>query len=172
LYGHCFPCSEEEANHVKEIAQFCDLDPEDFEYLCDSGTEFGGLKIYGSPWTPEFFQWAFMKKRGPELKAVWDKIPDDVDILITHGPPYGILDKVDLSSRGDEFKHAGCEDLLRRLEDIKPKLHVFGHIHSDGGKQLIYKRPGHGSENNTLCVNASIMDEDYNPVNRPVDIEL
>lgn len=144
----------------------------DIVYLCDSGTEFEGLKIWGSPWTPEFYDWHFMKKRGPELKAVWDKIPDDVDILVTHGPPYGILDKVVLSGRGDEFKHAGCEELLKRLENIKPKLHVFGHIHSDGGKQLIYKRPGYGVENNTLCVNAAIMDEDYRPINKIINIVL
>lgn len=126
------------------------------------------LKIWGSPWTPEFYDWHFMKKRGPELKEVWDKIPLDTDILITHGPPYGVLDKVDISSRGDEFKHAGCEELRLALERVKPRLHVFGHIHEEGGKQLLFKHQGF----NTICVNASIMDEDYNPIHQPIRIIL
>src|ERR1051326_6399549 len=73
------------------------------EYLCDSGTEFEGLKIWGSPYTPEFMIWAFMLTPEQDMTH-WDKIPDDVDILITHGPPYGImdenLDRQSLGSRG------------------------------------------------------------------------
>ncbi len=146
------------------------LDPEDekYEYLCDSGTEFEGLKIYGSPWTPEFMCWNFMKKRGQELKEVWDKIPMDTDILITHGPPYGILDKVTLSSRGDEFKHAGDEELRIAVERVKPLFHAFGHIHEQGGKKVHLKHEGC----DTICVNASIMNEDYEPVNKPIRIEM
>lgn len=137
-------------------------------YLRDCAFEFKGIKIYGSPWTPEFLNWHFMKKRGKEIEEVWDKIPMDTEILITHGPPYGVLDKVNLSSRGDKFKLAGCEELRIALERVKPKLHVFGHIHSEGGKQLLFKHQGP----NTICVNAAIMDEDYNPVHQPVRIIL
>lgn len=138
------------------------------DYLEDSGIEFEGLKIWGSPWTPTFLNWHFMKDRGEPIKKKWDLIPNDTDILITHGPPYGVLDKVNLSSRGDKFKLAGCEELRLALERVKPKLHVFGHIHSEGGKQLLFKHQGP----NTICVNAAIMDEDYNPVHQPVRIVL
>lgn len=139
-------------------------------YLCDSGCEFQGLKIWGSPWTPTFCNWHFMKDRGEQIRKMWDLIPSDVDILITHGPPYGILDKVDLSSRGNKFKYAGCEELRNKLDSgaIKPKLHVFGHIHACGGKQMILKTPGH----DILCVNAAIMDEEYRPTNQPVRVVL
>jgi Icc-related predicted phosphoesterase len=120
------------------------------------------VEIWGSPWTPEFLDWHFMKKRGEDIAAVWAKIPEDTDILITHGPPYGILDHVPLSSRGDEYKNAGCEELLKTVMRIKPRLHVFGHIHYQGGQQITIGK--------TTFVNASIMDEDYNPVHKPVRI--
>jgi len=140
----------------------------DIHYLFDSMTIFEGLKIWGSPWTPTFLNWHFMKNRGQEIKEKWDLIPDDIDILITHGPPYGVLDKAPLSSRADKFKHCGCEELRLALERIKPKLHVFGHIHGEGGKTMLFKHLGP----NTICVNASIMDEDYNPVNQTVRVIL
>lgn len=155
-------------NHDGELQQnpgllkFADCD-----YLCDSGTEFEGYKIWGSPWTPEFYNWHFMKKRGAELKEVWDKIPIDTDILVTHGPPYGILDKVEISSRGDKFKLAGCEELRIAVERVKPKFHIFGHIHENGGQSLTLKHPGFGDENNTIMINASLMNEDYHPIFKP-----
>ena len=74
-------------------------------YLCDSGLEFEGLKIWGSPYTPTFGKWNFMRNRGDEIKKHWDLIPSDVDILVTHGPPYGIFDET------IDGIHAGCEDL-------------------------------------------------------------
>jgi Icc-related predicted phosphoesterase len=134
-------------------------------YLCDSGCEFEGLKIWGSPWTPTFCNWYFMKDRGAPIKEKWDLIPSDTDILITHGPPFGILDKVEMSSRGlGKEKLAGCKDLRETVFHIKPKLHVFGHIHEQGGKQVDLVM--------TKFVNASIMDCDYNPVNQPVRVIL
>lgn len=159
-------------NHDGHIEK-CELPRYDdgIDYLQDSGTEFEGLKIWGSPWTPPFCNWHFMLPPN-KIKKKWDLIPDDVDILVTHGPPYGILDHVEISSRGDEFKHAGCKHLRDTLDRIKPKLHVFGHIHECGGQQMILKRPGIGDENNTICVNASIMDEHYKPVNKPIRIEF
>ena len=98
-------------------------------YLQDSWVEIGGLKIYGSPWQPRFFDWAFNLMRGAELAEKWKLIPDDTDILITHGPPFGILDDV---PRQYFIENTGCEELRKRVETIKPKLHIFGHIH--GGK--------------------------------------
>ena len=70
------------------------LIPDSIIYLQDSSIEIGGLKIYGSPWQPRFFDWAFNLNRGPEMAEKWAMIPEDIDVLITHGPPNGILDLV------------------------------------------------------------------------------
>lgn len=136
-------------------------------YLEDSGTEFKGLKIWGSPWTPTFCDWHFMKDRGAQIKEKWDLIPSDTDILITHGPPYGILDHVEFSSRGNKYKHAGCEELRTAVERIQPRLHVFGHIHENPGQMVLKCTP-----KDVLCVNATIMNEHYEPVNKPIRIIL
>lgn len=130
------------------------------EYLMDAGTTYEGLKIWGSPWTPTFHNWAFMKDRGPELRAVWDKIPLDTDILITHGPPCGILDEVD-------GKNVGCEELRIVVEKVKPKVHIFGHIHGGYG-QMTLKCPG----SDVKCFNCSLMNGDYESINKPTRIEL
>ena len=127
-------------------------------YLQDSGAQIMGLKIYGSPWQPRFFDWAFNVDRGAQLAAIWAKIPDDTDILVTHGPPLGIGDMV----KSNKF-HAGCEDLLSRVSLIKPKLHLFGHIHEGYG---VFAQGG------TTFVNASICDEAYQPINEAVVIDL
>jgi predicted phosphohydrolase len=97
-------------------------------YLEDEAVRVAGLKVYGSPWQPWFGGWAFNLPRGPDLAAVWAKIPDDTDILVTHGPPEGILDK---TKRGEL---AGCRDLLARVKEVRPRLHVFGHIHEAAGR--------------------------------------
>jgi len=142
------------------------------QYLCDSVTEFEGLKIWGSPWTKTFEGMnprckAFTVDLEEDLAETFDLIPDDVDILITHSPPYLVLDKTE---RGESV---GSKALLGTLNArIKPKLHVFGHIHECGGKRMILRRPGYGSENNTICVNASHVNERYDPVNPPMRIIL
>lgn len=135
-------------------------------YLKDQEVRYGGLKFYGSPWTPTFYKWAFMKDRGPEIRAMWDKIPLDTNVLITHGPPYGILDKTMLW--GDM---AGCED-LRTVVDQLPelKLHVFGHIHEGYGVKY-----AHGdvyAQRNPFFVNASVNNEAYSPINKPIVVEI
>jgi Icc-related predicted phosphoesterase len=143
-------------------------------YLNDSGYEFEGLKLWGTPWTSQFPGinpkcCAFTRPFMASLKDRWDLIPDDVDILITHSPPFGILDQV----ATDYNASVGDKDLMKTLnERIKPKLHVFGHIHENGGKQLILKRLGISTENNTICVNASYVNERYKPVNKPTRITL
>lgn len=81
-----------------------------------------GLRIYGSPWQPEYGNWAFNLDRGAPLKAKWDLIPEGVDILITHGPPKGFGGQ---TREGD----VGCDDLLEAVNRVKPLIHVFGHIH-------------------------------------------
>ncbi len=135
-----------------------------FEYLLDSGTEFEGLKIWGSPWTPNFCDWHFMLPRGAALKAKWDLIPNDTDILITHGPPHGILDQ---TKRNGKFKkHCGCIDLRQAVERIKPKYHVFGHIHEGYGQHVEVWGPEIFQA--TKFVNCSLMNEDYEFINKPI----
>jgi Icc-related predicted phosphoesterase len=99
-------------------------------YLIDDMVTVEGLNIYGSPWQPTFFDWAFNLDRGAPLKEKWDLIPSTgVDILVTHGPPMGILDKV------YDGERVGCEELAKAVKErIKPRLHVFGHIHEEAGR--------------------------------------
>lgn len=115
-------------------------------YLQDSGVEILGVKFWGSPWQPTFFNWAFNLDRGLPLKEKWDLIPKDTDILITHGPAKGYRDKL------LDGEHVGCEDLLETILKIKPKLFCFGHIHC-----------GHGVEVNEHIIfsNGAVLNEDY-----------
>jgi Icc-related predicted phosphoesterase len=127
-------------------------------YLEDTSVTIEGFKIHGSPVQPWFHNWAFNRQRGDDIIKHWEKIPKDTDILITHGPAYLKGDKV---SRGGE--HVGCEDLLRYIEEIKPMLHVSGHIHEGYG---------HYYNQHTEFVNASILNEDYQLVNPPMIFTL
>ena len=112
------------------------------------------LVIYGSPWQPEFFNWAFnLPRNGEEMKARWDAIPADTDILVTHGPPFGYQD-----IPGGQSIRVGCEMLRHRVDEIKPKIHVFGHIHGSYG---------HYYNGHTHFFNASILNEQYNYRNLP-----
>jgi Icc-related predicted phosphoesterase len=115
-------------------------------------------KIYGSPWQPEFYNWAFnLQRNGEELKSKWDMIHEDTDILITHGPPYGYLD-----IPGGQSIRVGCEMLRHRVDEIKPKIHVFGHIHGSYG---------HYYNGHTHFFNASVLDERYSYSHLPWNID-
>jgi Icc-related predicted phosphoesterase len=129
----------------------------DVHYLRDNAVILDGVKFWGSPWQPEFFDWAFNLRRGEQLKARWDRIPHQTDVLITHGPSMGVLDQV-----GHE--HVGCADLRQAVERIKPRVHVFGHIHCGYG-QVCYL-------DGRTAVNAAVCDEAYNVVNAPVEVEI
>ncbi|HVJ83249.1 MAG TPA: metallophosphatase domain-containing protein [Planctomycetia bacterium] len=100
-------------------------------YLQDSAVTIEGFRFYGSPWTPKFLSWSFMLPRGPELAAKWAQIPDETDVLITHGPPRGILDRI-YSGR-----HEGCDFLAARIREVRPQLHFFGHIHESAGETML-----------------------------------
>ena len=126
-------------------------------YLCDSGVEIEGVKIWGSPITPTFFNWAFNEDRGKAIEKYWNMIPIDTDILLTHGPVKGILD------RTISDINAGCEDLLNTVKKVKPKFHLFGHIHEAYGKEKVKE---------TTFVNGSLLNEKYELVNSPVEIDL
>ncbi|HEX2569528.1 MAG TPA: metallophosphatase domain-containing protein [Polyangia bacterium] len=97
-------------------------------YLQDTGTTVEGLRFWGSPWQPAFNDWAFNLPRGPELAEKWALIPEGLDVLVTHGPPKGIGDHTSYGAR-----RAGCADLRERVAAVRPRLHLFGHIHEDGG---------------------------------------
>ncbi len=126
-------------------------------YLQDDEITVDGLRIWGSPWQPWFHDWAFNLERGPQIAAKWELIPAGIDVLITHGPPAGILDR---TSRGEDV---GCADLRRELQRIRPRLHVFGHIHEAYGTVEI---------DGTRYVNASICTERYHPVQLPIVVDL
>jgi predicted phosphodiesterase len=118
------------------------------------------IRIYGSPWQPEFYSWAFnLPKNGIEIAGKWEAIPSNTDILITHGPAFGTLDTV----KGREWDGLGCELLAQRIEVVKPKIHVCGHIHS--GRGIEYK-------NGTLFINASVLDERYEYTQKPITIDF
>lgn len=126
-------------------------------YLEDSGIEIDGVKFWGSPWQPFFCNWAFNLPRGYKLAEIWAKIPDDIDVLITHTPPFGILDKI------DDGESVGCEDLSEALKRVKPRVHVFGHVHEGYGVL---------DRNGTTYVNASLNNEYYRLVNAPIVVDL
>lgn len=125
-------------------------------YLEDGFTIINGIKIYGSPWTPEFCGWAFMKLRGNDIKAKWDLIPEDTDILVTHGPPMNFMDDV----RGE---HCGCRDLKDAVERVMPQHHCYGHIHESYGSDQCGVTQLH---------NVSICDGVYDPRNAPVVFDV
>lgn len=127
-------------------------------YLENSGVTIAGLKFWGSPASPEFCNWAFNYKRGEDIDRIWRMIPDDTDVLITHGPPSGIQDWVKPGR-----PNLGCGNLRAATLRVKPKLHVFGHIHGGYGEY---------NDGTTRFVNASLVNEAYMPVNKPIVVEI
>lgn len=116
------------------------------------------IRIYGSPWQPEFYNWAFnLPRNGWELGQKWSNIPNNTDILITHGPPWGHLDVTPYGNL-----NVGCELLRVRVDELKPKIHVFGHIHSGYG---------HKFYEGTHFINAAVLSERYNYTNKPLTFE-
>lgn len=107
---------------TKEQIEACDI-----HYLFNEAIKIDGFKIWGSPYTPTFGNWAFMKSR-QKIRKVWEIIPNDTDIIITHGPPKGILDLTWRTNNQAEM--CGDISLLKRIREIKPKLVCFGHIHN------------------------------------------
>lgn len=140
----------------------------DVDYLCDSGTEFCGMKIWGSPWTTKFpginpHCCAFTVDTDEELQEKYDLIPEDTDILITHNPSFGNYDWIK-NRHGTIGPSVGSVSLWITCLQIRPKLHVFGHIH---------EAYGHSEHVNGIkLVNASLVNERYQPVNKPIRIIL
>jgi Icc-related predicted phosphoesterase len=137
----------------------------DIDYLQDEAYDLYDLdtdtsiKIYGSPWQPEFYAWAFnLPRNSLQLTAKWEAIPDNTDILITHGPAFGTLDTV----AGRPWDNLGCNLLAERIAVIKPKIHVCGHIHSGYGYEF---------KDGTHFFNAAVLDEQYQYTQKPWNFE-
>ena len=125
--------------------------------LIDELIEINGLKIYGSPWQPRFYDWAFNVNRGDAIAQKWASIPEGLDILITHGPAFGILDDTINGMR------VGCEELYKKIFEVKPKYHVSGHIHFGYGMREL---------DGITFINASNLGEDYRYHNKPIQVYI
>jgi Icc-related predicted phosphoesterase len=132
--------------------------------LTDKGVELFGLKIYGSPWQLPFFDWAFNAAES-ELEKRWAAIPDDTDILVLHGPPYGHGDLAPAYPNiRNEMEHVGSKSLTKRIEELpKLKLAIYGHIHPGRGVYQI---------GNTVCCNVTVVNEKYKMVHKPMMFKL
>jgi Icc-related predicted phosphoesterase len=126
-------------------------------YLKDSGITVDGIRVWGSPITPWFFNWAFNRYRGDPIRRHWDLIPSNIDLLITHGPVFRRLDK---NKKGE---HVGCKDLFQKVHEIRPKVHVCGHVHESYG---IIEKDG------IKFINCSLLNENFELVNDPIEFEL
>ena len=126
-------------------------------YLQDEAIEIGGLKIYGTPWVPRLPLWAFSLEEDADLRDEWAAVPEDVDVLVVHGPPHGYGDKIYNGSR------VGCTELTKRIREIEPRLVVTGHVHEDYG---IYQLGP------TKIVNSSVLSAWYKLKNNPVRFDL
>jgi len=169
LFESGFPKNQKEADDLKDVIDFLDTDV-DFEYLCDSGTEVvtdsNRLKIWGTPWTPWFHGVnpkckSFMKSES-YIEKKFSLIPNNIDILITHGPMLHILD-----NNIDGYA-CGSKSLKDAIDRAKPRFHVFGHIHEQGNNQIMYN----GTGSNTWCVNCSYVNEKYKPVYNYMRLEI
>ena len=143
---------EDKRNRDALMARFPKL-----TYLHNSGIEIDEVKFWGSPYQPFFYDWAFQKQRGEELKENWDQIPEGTDVLITHGPPKGFGD---MNVRDERF---GDEDLLNRVLQVKPKIHCYGHAHAGYGEYFF---------EGIHFINAASLDEQYRIANKPIEVNL
>lgn len=127
-------------------------------HFIDEGlVEIEGIKIWGSAITPFFCDWAWNRHPG-EITKHWNRIPNDTNILITHGPPYDILDKTIYANGDPRPEPLGCYQLMERIKQLKDlDLHFFGHIHHPGGGQV--------HKDGVSFYNSAICDEAYCPTN-------
>ena len=140
----------------KHASSLNEIIPENVHYLHDSGISINNINFWGSPYTPGNGNWAFNKSRGNAISTHWKKIPQNTHYLITHSPPFGIMDEL------DNKRHIGCERLLKQIKQLQIPNHIFGHVHNDYG---IVKTK------QTLFANASSLDERYRPLNAPLRID-
>jgi len=148
---------------AKEIV---DMYAFNINYLQDEELVIDGIKFYGSPWTPEFCGWAFALPKDPRsAEERFAKIPNDTDVIISHGPAYGMLDQiVHPVSPNASKEHLGCKQLRDAINRVNPKVHICGHIHSSQGVL-----DGYGEV--TTHINAACLDESYGFGNKQNYIE-
>jgi Icc-related predicted phosphoesterase len=126
--------------------------------LIDQGAVVAGLKVWGSPVTKRFYDWAFNRDPGEDIQRHWDRIPPGLDVLVTHGPAMGHGSTV----AGEDV---GCPQLLETVVRAKPRIHAYGHIHEGAGTYTV-------KETGTISINAAFLDGRYRPRNPPVVIDL
>jgi Icc-related predicted phosphoesterase len=137
----------------KHIEDLEGIIPPGIHLLIGEEVIINGIKFWGSPYIPGESNWAFTKSRGGAMRLHWDLIPPDVDFLITHTPPYGILDEL------DNKRNVGCEQLAARLKILEIPYHIFGHIHHEYGIVKI---------GDTIHMNAALLDDRYRLINSPL----
>lgn len=136
--------------------------------LIDEPIQIDGIKIYCSPYTPRYGTWSFMLERGPEMFEHWGHIPSNLDVLVTHGPPYGYCDKTFMGTP------AGDTDLLYWLEKKRPKYHLCGHIHASNSIETIeWDTKRQGLHDFTIVSNAAMCDDSCDSIKRePTILEI
>lgn len=140
---------QERPEEARALVHFAD-------YLEDEALEIDGLRLWGSPWQPEFGGWAFGRPAGAPMAEVWNAVEGVVDILLTHAPPKGLMDRI------HNGVGIGCAALTEALPGIAPRLHVFGHVHESRGTHLSHAR---------LSVNAATCDHRYRKAHEPIVVD-
>lgn len=132
-------------------------------FIDEGPLEIEGINFWCSAITPFFCDWAWNRHRGEDIQGHWDKIDPKTNILVTHGPPHGILDQTSYADGTLKEGHLGCYQLMQKVKEIKPDIHIFGHIHTQGGQEM--------HVDGTSFYNAAICDEFYLPTNTITIIE-
>lgn len=157
-------------NHCTSIERGL-IDKKEFEgitFLNHEYAEIAGLKIFGSPFTPSFGTgWAYNVPRS-KLAEYWKDIPKGLDVLITHGPPKGVLDLTE--NIDGQLEQCGCKSLLNRVVETKPRFHIFGHIHTESSCHNAGIQKVTSME--TTFINASVLNLKYELDNNGIVIEI
>ena len=132
-------------------------------YLNKEAIELDGVKIYGIPDQPEFCGWAFNYYNNVVAEDIFSRIPEDTNVLLTHGPAFGILDSPSVTSLIGGDDRLGCKILLEHVQRVKPKFHLFGHIHESHGKKKV---------GDTTHINAAFCSIPYSIHNKPINFTL
>ena len=143
-----------ERSSSEEIAEST---PDNIHYLQQEAVQLEGVTFWGSPYTPGSGRWAFQSERGAAMKKFWQEIPVNTQVIVTHGPAYGIMDQV------SDNTHIGCKELLHRIKEVQPEVHISGHLHNSYGVVSIGK---------TRFVNCSSLDERLRSIHPPLSIDL
>ncbi len=155
--NHDFYCER----HKDRFREMLKVLPSTVHYLYRESIVVEGLKFYGSPLQKDLKHWAFHTMDD----SVWDQIPDDTDILLTHVPPHGIGDQVNTLFRGETDYHVGNKALRKKVESLNCKIHAFGHIH-EGYGQYMY------TNGITKAINSASLNRHYRLTNPPIEVEL